>query len=127
MRLLSRFPVHTSARFLEDEYSISYTTILSLDKEVLEKDVLKPELHDVQGVTIDEKYLVPSPGFVTLCLNATTGAGVGTAVVWMTSLTDLSPDRKRKSSSLASTVLMRIRRLSSDVCHISRSVMMLIT
>lgn len=73
MRLLSRFLVHTSARFLEDEYSISYTTILRLDKEVLENDIPKQKLHDVQGVLIDEKYLGPSQGFVTLCLNATTG------------------------------------------------------
>ena len=73
MRMLSRFLVHTSARFLEDEYSISYTTILRIDKEVLENDIPKPRLKDVQGVLIDEKFLGASQGFVTVCLNAATG------------------------------------------------------
>ena len=57
MRLLSRFLVHTSARFLEEEYSICYTTILRIDKEVLENDIPKPKLKDVQGILIDEKFL----------------------------------------------------------------------
>ena len=73
MRLLSRFLVHTPARFLEDEYSISYTTILRIDKEVLENDIPKPKLADVEGVLIDEKFLGASQGFVTVCLNAVTG------------------------------------------------------
>ena len=73
MRMLSRFLVHTSARFLQEEYSISYTTILRLDKEVLENDIPKPKLKDVQGVLIDEKFLGSSQGFVTVCLNAATG------------------------------------------------------
>ena len=73
MRLLSRFLVHTSARFLEKEYSICYTTILRIDKEVLENDIPKPRLKDVQGVLIDEKFLGASQGFVTVCLNAATG------------------------------------------------------
>ncbi len=73
MRLLSRFLVHTSARFLEDEYSICYTTILRIDKEVLENDIPQPKMRDVQGVSIDEKYLGSSQGFVTMCLNAATG------------------------------------------------------
>jgi transposase len=73
MRMLSRFLVHTSARFLEDEYSISYTTILRIDKEVLENDIPKPKLKNVQGVLIDEKFLGSSQGFVTVCLNAATG------------------------------------------------------
>ena len=74
MRLLSRFLVHTSARFLEDEYSISYTSILRMDKEVLENDIPKPKFKDVQGVLIDEKFLGSSQSFVTVCLNAATGA-----------------------------------------------------
>ena len=73
MRLLSRFLVHTSARFLEEEYSISYTSILRIDKEVLENDIPKPKLENVQGVLIDEKFLGASQGFVTVCLNAATG------------------------------------------------------
>ena len=73
MRMLSRFLVHTSARFLQDEYSISYSTILRLDKEVLENDIPKPKMTDVQGVLIDEKFLGSSQGFVTVCLNASTG------------------------------------------------------
>lgn len=73
MRLLSRFLVHTSARFLEEEYSICYTTILRIDKEVLENDIPKPKITDVKGVLIDEKFLGSSQGFVTVCLNATTG------------------------------------------------------
>ena len=73
MRLLSRFLVYTSARFLEDEYSICYTTILRIDKEVLGNDIPQPSMRDVQGVLIDEKYLGSSQGFVTMCLNAATG------------------------------------------------------
>lgn len=73
MRLLSRFLVHTSARLLEDEYTICYTTILRIDKEVLENDIPKPMMKDVQGVLIDEKHLGASQGFVTMCLNAATG------------------------------------------------------
>ncbi len=73
MRLLSRFLVHTSARFLEEEYSICYTSILRIDKEVLENDIPKPRLKDVQGVLIDEKFLGASQGFETVCLNAATG------------------------------------------------------
>ena len=71
--MLSRFLVHTSARFLQDEYSISYSTILRLDREVLENDIPKPKMTDVQGVLIDEKFLGSSQGFVTVCLNASTG------------------------------------------------------
>ena len=73
MRLLSRFLVHTSARLLEGEYSISCTTILRIDKEVLENDIPYPQLHNVQGVLIDENLLGSSQGFVTMCLNASTG------------------------------------------------------
>ena len=73
MRLLSRFLVHTPARFLEDEYSISYTTILRIDNEVLENDIPKPKMQNVQGVLVDEKFLGSSQGFVTVCLNAATG------------------------------------------------------
>ena len=73
MRLLSRFLVHTSARFLADEYSICYTTILRIDKEVLENEIPKPKMKDVQGILIDEKFLGSSQGFVTVCLNAATG------------------------------------------------------
>ena len=73
MRLLSRFLVHTSARFLEEEYSICYTTILRIDKEVLENEIPKPKMMNVQGILIDEKFLGSSQGFVTVCLNAATG------------------------------------------------------
>ena len=73
MRLLSRFLVHTSARFLEEEYSICYTTILRIDKEVLENEIPKPKMKNVQGILIDEKFLGSSQGFVTVCLNAATG------------------------------------------------------
>lgn len=73
MRLLSRSLVHTPARFLQDEYSISYSTILRIDKEVLENDIPKPEMEDVQGVLIDEKHVGASQGFVTVCLNASAG------------------------------------------------------
>lgn len=72
MRLLSRFLVHTPARFLEDEYSISYTTILRIDNEVLENDIPKPKMQNVQGVLVDEKFLGSIQGFVTVCLDATT-------------------------------------------------------
>ncbi len=73
MRLISRFLVHTSARFLEEEYSICYTTILRIDKEVLENEIPKPKMKNVQGILIDEKFLGSRQGFVTICLNAATG------------------------------------------------------
>ena len=71
--ILSCSLVHTSARLQEDEYAIPYSTILRLDKEVLENDIPKQKLKDVQGVLIDEKFLGTSQGSVTDCLNAATG------------------------------------------------------
>ena len=43
MRQMSRFLVHAPARFLEGEFSVSYSTILRLDKEVLRNDIPKPQ------------------------------------------------------------------------------------
>lgn len=71
--MLSRILVHTSARFLQDEYSIPYSTILRLDRQVLENEIPKPKMKDIQDVLVDEKYVGASQGFVTVCLNAATG------------------------------------------------------
>lgn len=73
MRLLSRHLIHAPARYLQDEYKVSYTTVLRLDKEVLKEDIAKPKTRDVESILIDEKYLGASSGFVTMVLNAKTG------------------------------------------------------
>ena len=73
MRLLSRHLIHAPARYLQDEYKVAYTTVLRIDKEVLKEDIPKPKNKDVEGILIDEKYLGPSKGFVTMVMNAKTG------------------------------------------------------
>lgn len=73
MRSLSRHLIHAPARFLEEEYKVSYTTILRADKDVLNEDMPKPKQSNVEGILIDEKYLGPSKGFVTMVMDAKTG------------------------------------------------------
>ena len=53
---MSRFLVHAPARFLEEEFHVSYSTIPRLDKEVLRDDRKKA---NVQGILVDEKFLGP--------------------------------------------------------------------
>jgi hypothetical protein len=132
MRLLSRFLVHTSARFLEEEYSICYTTILRIDKEVLENEIPKPKMKNVQGILIDEKFLGSSQGFVTVCLNAATGEPLEMVRGRDSQCLDnffsrFDEKERRKSNTLASIVPMLTGLLLSDTCHTSRFATMLIT
>lgn len=132
MRLLSRFLVHTSARFLEDEYSISYTTILRIDKEVLENDIPKPKMQNVQGVLIDEKFLGASQGFVTVCLDATTGEPLEMVKGKDSHCLDdffkkFGEEEKGKSNTLALTAPMLTEPRPSDIYLTSMFATMLIT
>ena len=73
MRQMSRFPVHAPARFLEREFSVSYSSILRMDKEVLRNDIPEPKMANIQGIPVDEKFLGSSKGYVTMVLDADTG------------------------------------------------------
>ena len=73
MRQMSRFLVHAPARFLEDEFSVSYPTILRMDKEVLRNDIPEPKKANIQGILVDEKFLGSSKGYVTMVMDANTG------------------------------------------------------
>ena len=72
MRHLTRFLVLASARFLENEYAIPFSSIILLDKGVIENDIPKRKVKDVQGELIDEKIFGSRQRFVSICLNAAT-------------------------------------------------------
>ncbi len=76
---MSRFLVHAPARFLEEEFHVSYSTILRMDKEVLRNDIPEPKKANVQGILVDEKFLGPSKGYVTMVMDADTGEPLGMA------------------------------------------------
>ena len=79
MRQMSRFLVHAPARFLEDEFHVSYSSILRMDKEVLCNDIPKPKKANIQGILVDEKFLGPGKGYVTMVMDADTGEPLGMA------------------------------------------------
>ncbi len=79
MRQMSRFLVHAPARSLEDEFHVSYSSILRMDKEVLRNDIPKPKKTNIQGILVDEKFLGPSKGYVTMVMDADTGEPLGMA------------------------------------------------
>ncbi len=79
MRTVSGMLVQASARFLEEESDMPRSSILRIDREVLRNDIPKPKLDHVQGLSLDEKCLGASKGFVTLAVNARTGEPLGMA------------------------------------------------
>lgn len=73
MRLISGLLVYVPARKLAEMFSISYSSVLRIDREFLRTCLTPPCLDGIEGILVDEKYLGPSHGFVTLVLNASTG------------------------------------------------------
>ena len=59
---MTRFLVHAPARFLEEEFHVSYSIILRMDKDVLHNDIPKPKKANIRGILVDEKFLGPGKG-----------------------------------------------------------------
>lgn len=73
MHLISSLLVHVPARKLGKMFHLATTTVLRIDKAVLREALPTPDFDHLEGILVDEKYLGPSHGFVTLVLNARTG------------------------------------------------------
>ena len=73
MRFVSSLLMYAPARWIARQYSISYSAVLRIDREILRTSLPSPCLDDIEGILVDEKYLGASHGFVTLVLNASTG------------------------------------------------------
>ena len=73
MEVVSSLFVHVPARWLAEVFGISANTVRQIDRDVLSREIPAPRLDGIEGILVDEKYLGPSHGFVTLVLNARTG------------------------------------------------------
>lgn len=73
MRYVSSLLVYTPARKLAVMLGISVSTVLRIDKAVLKAELPPPCFDGMEGILVDEKYLGPSFGFITLVINARTG------------------------------------------------------
>lgn len=73
MQEISDLFVHVPARWLAKVFDTSPATVRRIDKEILARELPAPRLEGIEGILVDEKYLGPSFGFVTLVLNARTG------------------------------------------------------
>ena len=69
----SRLLMFAPARWIAQQYSISYSAVLRIDREILRTTQPEPCLDGIEGILVDEQYLGASPGFVTLVLHARTG------------------------------------------------------
>ncbi len=84
MKRISEHLKSDTARHIGKIYGVSYSSVIRIDKEVLRALLPKPQLDNVKGMLIDEKYLGASKGFVTMVLNARSGEpfGVKTRTKW---------------------------------------------
>lgn len=73
MQEISDLFVHVPARWLAKLFGTSPATVRRIDKEILARELPAPRLEGIEGILVDEKYLGPSFGFVTLVLHARTG------------------------------------------------------
>lgn len=73
MRCISSLLMYVPARKLSEMYGLAPSTILRIDREILKRELPPPKLDGIEGILVDEKYLGPSYGFVTLVINARTG------------------------------------------------------
>lgn len=73
MRCISSLLMYVPARKLSEMYGFAPSTILRPDRGILKKELPPPKLDGIGGILVDEKYLGPSYGFVTLVINARTG------------------------------------------------------
>lgn len=73
MYMVSTLLTYVPARKLAELLSISHSSVLRIDKAVLKKELPRPCFDNIEGILVDEKYLGPSFGFITLVINARTG------------------------------------------------------
>lgn len=73
MHLVSTLLTYVPARKLAELLGISHSSVLRIDKAVLKRELPEPCLDNIEGILVDEKYLGPSFGFITLVINARTG------------------------------------------------------
>lgn len=73
MFFISSLLVYVPARKLAMMFHLAPTTVLRIDKAVLREELPTPDFDHLEGILVDEKYLGPSHGFITLVLNARTG------------------------------------------------------
>ena len=66
MRCISSLLIHVPARKLAEIYGLAPSTILRIDRGILKRELPPPKLDGIEGILVDEKYLGPSYGFVTL-------------------------------------------------------------
>jgi transposase len=73
MEQISRRHLHEPAQTIADFYAISIASVLRIDKWVLSTTLPPPRRDELDAILIDEKYLGPSHGFVTMVLHAHSG------------------------------------------------------
>lgn len=73
MQEVSKRFIHETVDSLSESLLISRNAVTRIDKEILSRSLPPPQLNDLEGILVDEKYLGTSKGFVTLVLNARTG------------------------------------------------------
>ena len=73
MEQISKRHLHEPAQTIADFYAISIASVLRIDKWVLNATLPPPRQDELDAILIDEKYLGPSHGFVTMVLHAHSG------------------------------------------------------
>ena len=65
MHFVSSLLMYAPARWIARQYSISYSAVLRIDREILRTSLPSPCLDDIEGILVDEKYPGASHGFET--------------------------------------------------------------
>lgn len=101
MNHISSLLVYVPTRKLAEMHGIAPSTVLRIDKEVLRSQLPPPKLDSIEAILVDEKYLGPSYGFITLVVNARTGEPLhiakGKDGAALKSFFDLLTDKQKQS------------------------------
>ena len=73
MQTISAEFVYAPAESLGYKYGIDASTVRRIDREVLRQSQPEPTKDGLESIVVDEKYLGPTCGFVTLVVNARSG------------------------------------------------------
>ena len=73
MQAVSAEFVYAPAESLGYKYGIDASTVRRIDREVLRQPQPEPTKDGLESIGVDEKYLGPTHGFVTLVVNARSG------------------------------------------------------
>ncbi len=73
MRTVSAEFVYAPAESLGYKYDIAPSTVRRIDRAVVKEQQQPPTRNGIEAILVDEKYLGPSSGFVTLVVNARSG------------------------------------------------------